>query len=220
VNGDPLITGVDSVYPNQNFSSVRTSWEKDTRMAAMDFGICDTLDMLSLRYVATDSPFLPGGFANPCRNQFPSGLRVQCEREDGLTGTSLGNAGVGITSSGRFGGIFVGGNAQLGLEGDGVVGVTTADSNNLAGVRGQANGFAFGVKGRSAAGTGVEGESFSSDITGARSGPGVRGIGPLVTAPRSSPPGGPRGTSWPGVLGIPASANPRGNGVEGRSPLG
>jgi hypothetical protein len=218
VNGDPLLTGEASVYPNQNFSSVPTIWIEDQEQAARDGLGCLSGPMLYLIHRASARQIFQNGNYNPCATSFPVGIIVQCLQTDQDTpppqGPALGSAGLAIVGVGQHGGMFVGGDPSRNLPGFGVWGVTNSESNTMAGVFGQANGREPGVRGNSQTGTGVVGQSFGTDRRGAASRPGVLGIGPPVTAAPTST------LSWPGVLGTPAPGNPAGNGVEGRSAAG
>jgi hypothetical protein len=218
VNGDPLLVGESSVYPNQNFSSVPTIWIEDQEQAARDGLGCLSGPTLYLIHRASARQIFQDGNYNPCATPYPVGVIVQCLRTDKDTpppqGPALGPAGLAILGVGQHGGMFVGSNPRLNLAGNGVWGVTNSDSNTMAGVFGQALGREPGVRGESGQGAGVVGRSFGTDATGARSGPGVVGVGPPVTATRDGP------SSWGGVLGMPAPGNPAGNGVVGSSTVG
>jgi hypothetical protein len=215
MNGDPLLTGEPSVFSTQNFSSLPTIWEEDTDRAARDGLFCSTLPMLMLMYRTSVTSLFTGGLSNPCINQHPLALLVFATRIDRNRrpeeGQGLGPVGTAIIGNGRHGAVFHGGNPTLALDGYGVQGFTSSESNMRAGVYGEATQAEAGVRGESQESTGVVGQSHGRDRTGTRSGPGVLGIGPPVTA-------APAG--WPGVLGMPAALNPVGNGVEGRSPSG
>jgi hypothetical protein len=226
VNGDPLLTGESSVYPNQNFSSVPTIWIEDQEQAARDGIGCLNGPMLYLIHRASARQIFQNGNFNPCATGFPVGLIVQCLQTDQDTpppqGPALGPAGIAILSVGQHGGWFLGGNSVLNLPGWGVRGQASTDTNQFAGVYGFASGREPGVRGESGTSAGVVGRSFGTNPTGANSNPGVIGVGPLATAPRDDP------SSWGGVLGMPAPpnpstgypGNPTGNGVVGRSPAG
>lgn len=217
MNGDPLLTGADVVYPNQNFSSVPTGWIEDQEKAALDNRPCATGPMMWFEHAASNKPTLVGGVPNPCVNPWPVGLIVGGSLTDrGAEKVRLGRAGLGVLGFGQTGGIFMGGSPDLNLGGNGVAGETTSDTNTFAGVRGFAYSAEAGVRGVSTQSTGVVGQSFGTDVTNVRSGPGVLGIGPPVTVqvPGLGSPG------WPGVLGMPSPSNPAGNGVEGRSTRG
>jgi hypothetical protein len=216
VNSDPLLTGADVNYPNQNFSTVPTTWVEDEEKGAIDGLGCAVGPMMWFEHAASARPFLPNGAVNPCVNPFPVGLIVGGSQTDRRTEQiRLGRAGLGVLGYGQTGGMFLGGSPNLNLAGHGVVGSATSDTNSFAGVFGTASGAEAGVRGDSQASTGVVGQSFGTDITRVRSGPGVLGIGPTRTAPP-----GTAGVGWPGVLGMPAPGNPVGNGVEGRSVRG
>lgn len=219
MNRDPLLTGAPSVFPNENFSTVDTRWEEDTELAAREGLACSSGPMLTLWYRTSNRAFFANGAYNRCANDGQLGLVVMTSRIDRDTlppaGPHLGPIGIAVMGVGGIGGAFFGGNRGLNLSGRGVWGRTSSDSNMAAGVWGDTSGAEAGVRGESAESTGVVGLSHGQDQSGIRSGPGVLGIGPPVTTPSAL-----ANSSWPGVLGMPSASNPRGNGVEGRSPAG
>lgn len=182
--------------------------------------ICDPrrLPMLWLMFRTSARPTFVGGLHNPCVYPSPIALMVMSNRVDrGLqppAGPYLGQVGTAVVGfGGESGGVFYGGNEGLRMAGYGVMGITSSDSNMRAGVYGEALSAEAGVRGESEESTGVVGLSRGVDPSGIRSGPGVLGIGPPATPL-------PGMAGWPGVLGMPTSSNPDGNGVEGRSPRG
>ena len=77
MNSDPLLIGVDAVFPNQNSSTAPTVWEEDTDQAAQQGIPCATGPMLTLRKRSSNVQFLPGGALNPCPDTAPYCLLVE-----------------------------------------------------------------------------------------------------------------------------------------------
>jgi hypothetical protein len=202
VNGDPLITGAESAFPNQNSSSAPTTWEEDIERAAREGIPCGPGPMLRLVKRSTSRQFLPGGELNPCAERAPSCLEVESRRvEPGRDEQRLAAALIAV---GLVGGSFVGGRpgapglgvAGVGAPGDGVrgvstapigtaasghgvIGLTTSGKRSDAGVQGEAGSGGVGVRGESftGSGTGVEGRGSRVGIRGDGRGGRVGGIG-------------------------------------------
>jgi hypothetical protein len=158
MNGDPLLTGTVSSFPNVNSSSVPTVWEEDMVQAAEQGIGCAAGPMLRLTKTSTDQQFLPGGALNPCLEGLfpaPETLVVENLRVDSGVTRELAAARI---ASGTAGGHFVGG-----LPG----------TPELASVRG------LGVLAVGAPGPGIIGESDSGEVgvQGFSRGVAVRGDG-------------------------------------------
>jgi hypothetical protein len=174
MNTDPVLVGVNSVFPNQNSSTAPTVWEEDTDQAAQQGIPCAPGPMLTLTRRSSNLPFLPGGAVNPCPDAVPSCLFVDNLRTGpgvsqrlsasliagGIVGGQFiggipGSPGFGVVGAGAPGdgvrGIATGATPS----GHGVAGVTFSSSVNHAGVRGEANTGAVGVLGESGRGSGI-----------------------------------------------------------------
>jgi hypothetical protein len=66
MDGDPLLTGAVSNFPNQNWSASPTTWVEDLEQAAAQGIPCGTGPMLHLTQRHTAKQFLPTGEINPC----------------------------------------------------------------------------------------------------------------------------------------------------------
>jgi hypothetical protein len=172
MNGDPLLVGFVSIFPNQNSSSAPTEWVEDTDQAAQQGIPCATGPMLRLTKRSNNLPLLPGGAINPCPETGPLCLIVENIRMNagvvqrlsasliaaGLVGSQaiggmpaapgIGAVGVGAPGDGVRG-LSVSPVLGGGPTGHGVSGLTHSTSNNHAGVMGEMLfGRARGVMGR------------------------------------------------------------------------
>src|SRR5215470_1574838 len=174
MNGDPLLTGLNSIFPNQNSSSAPTIWEEDMDQAAQQGIPCGSGPMLRLTKRSTNRQFLPGGSLNPCPETGPQCLIVENLRVNAGVSERLSSS---LIASGIVGGSFIGGiqgaaglgAVGVGAPGDGVrglstgatptghgvAGVTFSASISHAGVRGEANFGSVGVAGESQQGSGI-----------------------------------------------------------------
>ena len=239
MNGDPLLTGFDSVFPNQNSSSAPTIWEEDMDQAAQQGIPCGSGPMLFLTKRSTNSQFLPGGALNPCPESAPLCIRVDNIRV-GVTqplSRALIAGGIvggqflgGMPGSPGFGAVGVGapGDGVRGLSlgdapsGHGVSGITASPNSNHAGVLGEAFSGGRGVLGRSTSqavrgdgGTfGVVGRGTATGVDGTGVGPTSFGVVGRGTA--TGVDGRAVGAGTFGVVGVGGVAGVRGgNGVSG-----
>jgi hypothetical protein len=106
MNSDPLLVGVDTVFPNQNSSTVPTVWEEDTDQAAQQGIPCAGGPMLRLTKRSSNQPFLPGGAVNPCPETAPFCIVVENIRMNAGVGQRLSASLIG---TGLVGGQFIGG---------------------------------------------------------------------------------------------------------------
>jgi len=195
MNGDPLLVGVTTSFPNQNSSTVPTVWEEDTDQAAQQGIPCGTGTMLRLTRRSSNQQFLPGGALNPCAENAPSCLLVENLR---VTAGASQRLSASIVAVGLVGGQFLGGVpglpglglAGIGAPGDGVRGIaaagpatghgvagfTEATSLGRAGVHGEAIAGAIGVQGRSSE-QAVRGDGGSFGVVGVGTATGVDGAG-------------------------------------------
>src|SRR4051812_48766182 len=106
MNNDPLLVGVDSVFPNQNSSSAPTVWEEDLVEAAQQGIPAGSGPMLTLTKRSTNDQFLPGGAFNPAQEPAP-----QCIIVDNIqtTGGASQRISASVIAAGLVGGQFVGG---------------------------------------------------------------------------------------------------------------
>ena len=77
MNTDPLLVGVNSVFPNQNSSTAPTAWEEDTDQGAQQGIPSASGPMLTLTKRSNNLPVLPNGAVNPA----PGPLRL-CHRAE------------------------------------------------------------------------------------------------------------------------------------------
>ena len=204
MNGDPLLTGTSSSFPNLNSSSVPTVWEEDMVQAAEQGIGCAAGPMLRLTKTSTDQQFLPGGALNPCRefSPTPETLVVENRRVDSGVTSELA---AGRIATGPAGGHFIGGVPgtperapvpglgvlAVGFPGPGIIGESSSGDVGVHGFsRGQAvrgDGGTFGVVGNAATqgvngtGTGavsfgVVGRGMSTGVDGRGTGAGTFGI--------------------------------------------
>jgi hypothetical protein len=148
MNSDPLLVGVDTVFPNQNSSTAPTVWEEDTDQAAQQGIPCASGPMLRLTKRSSNLPVLPGGAFNPCPETAPWCLVVDNFR---MTAAVSQRLSASFIAAGHVGGSFIGG--IPGAPGLGVVGVGAPGD----GVRGIATGA-------TPSGHGVAGSTFSSSL--------------------------------------------------------
>jgi hypothetical protein len=225
MNNDPLLVGVDSVFPNQNSSSAPTVWEEDLVEAAQQGIPAGSGPMLTLTKRSTNDQFLPGGAVNPAREPAP-----QCIIVDNIQTTAGASQRISasVIAAGLVGGQFVGGRPGVagmgvvgvggpgdgvrglsrgdGPTGHGVFGATDSTSSTDAGVCGQAATRARAVLGRH---TGFPpGSGALNLVTQAVRGEGgtlgVCGEGRTV-----NPDGTPAASSW-GVFGKGVTAGVQG----------
>jgi hypothetical protein len=71
MNTDPLLVGVNSVFPNQNLSTAPTAWEEDTDQGAQQGIPSVSGPMLTLRKRSNNLPVLPNGAVNPAPEPDP-----------------------------------------------------------------------------------------------------------------------------------------------------
>jgi hypothetical protein len=197
MNSDPMLVGVDTVFPNQNSSTAPTVWEEDTDQAQQGIP-CGSGPMLRLTKRSSNQPFLPGGAVNPCRETAPFCLFVENLRMNAGVAQRLSAS---LIAAGLVGGEFVGGipgASGLGVvgvgapgdgvrglaggaipAGDGVFGATFSANANHAGVVGEANFGGIGVVGesQSGSGVGVHGRGSSQAVRGDGGSFGVVGTG-------------------------------------------
>ena len=174
MNADPLLVGVDTLFPNQNSSTAPTVWEEDTDQAAQQGIPCASGPMLRLTKRSSNQPTLPGGAVNPCPETAPWCLVVENIRMNAGVGQRLsasliatglvGGQGIGgIPGAPGLGVVGVGapGDGVRGVasgatpSGHGVAGTTFSSSASHAGVRGEANLGGVGVVGQSPSGSGI-----------------------------------------------------------------
>jgi len=198
MNSDPLLVGVDTLFPNQNSSTAPTVWEEDTDQAAQQGIPCASGPMLRLTKRSSNQPFLPGGAVNPCPESAPFCLIVENIRMNAGVGQRLsasllatglvGGQGIGgIPGAPGLGVVGVGapGDGVRGVasgatpSGHGVAGATFSSSASHAGVLGEANFGGIGVVGQSPSGSGigVQGRGSSQAVRGDGGSFGVVGRG-------------------------------------------
>ena len=207
MNSDPLLVGVDTLFPNQNSSTAPTVWEEDTDQAAQQGIPCASGPMLRLTKRSSNQPVLPGGAVNPCPETAPWCLVVENIRMNAGVGQRLsasliatglvGGQGIGgIPGAPGLGVVGVGapGDGVRGVasgatpSGHGVAGTTFSSSASHAGVRGEANLGGVGVVGQSPSGSGigvrglgssqaVRGDGGSFGVVGGGTATGVDGTG-------------------------------------------
>jgi hypothetical protein len=218
MDGDPLLTGTNSAFPNQNSSAIPTEWVEDIAQAAAAGIPCATGPMLHLIQRHTNRQFLPGGAINPCRDPAgtcliatnvntdlaPTDPASEARLAQGLIGGQfsggIGNfSGIGLSALGR------GSNGIIGIaasttpsnpaaaisDGNGVEGRTNSTNPDRAGVRGSGQTGVLGVGQLN----GVQGTSASQVASGVY---GENFSGGYGVAGRSSAPPGALGA---GVLG-------------------
>jgi hypothetical protein len=155
MDGDPLLTGTASAFPNQNSSATPTEWVEDLEQAASAGIPCATGPMLHLTQRHTNRPLLPGGEINPCRDAAGTCLAATNVNTD-LSSTDL--ASQAYLARGLIGGSFVAGVNRF--PGTGVVGVGRG-GNGVTGI------CVFTTPPNAndavANGNGVEGRTFSTD---------------------------------------------------------
>jgi hypothetical protein len=144
MNNDPLLVGVNSVFPNQNSSTAPTVWEEDMVQAAQQGIPCGSGPMLRLTKRSTDQQFLPGGGLNPCAEANPQGLIVENLR---VNPAGVQRLSTSLIAAGLVGGSFIGG-------------IPTAAGVGVAGVGSPGDGVRGVAGGRRPAGHGVAGVTF------------------------------------------------------------
>jgi hypothetical protein len=218
MNSDPLLVGVDTVFPNQNSSTAPTVWEEDTDQAAQQGLPCASGPMLRLTKRSSNQPFLPGGAVNPCPESAPFCLVVENVRMSAGVAQRLSAS---LIAAGLVGGQFIGGIpgapslgvVGVGAPGDGVRGVasgatpsghgvagaTFSSSVSHAGVLGEANVGGVGVVGQSQSGSGigVRGQGSNQAVRGDGGSFGVVGVGGVAGVW-----GGNSGSGGIGVVGV------------------
>jgi hypothetical protein len=218
MNSDPLLIGVDTVFPNQNSSTAPTVWEEDTDQAAQQGIPCASGPMLRLTKRSSNQPFLPGGAVNPCPESAPFCLVVENVRMSAGVAQRLSAS---LIAAGLVGGQFIGGIpgapglgvVGVGAPGDGVRGVasgatpsghgvagaTFSSSVSHAGVLGEANVGGVGVVGQSQSGSGigVRGQGSNQAVRGDGGSFGVVGVGGVAGVW-----GGNSGSGGIGVVGV------------------
>lgn len=226
MNSDPLLTGVGTLFPNQNSSSAPTIWEEDMPQAAQQGTPCGSGPMLFLTKRSSNQQFLPGGALNPCPEPAPLCVRVDNMRA-GVTpplsraliaanvvggafmGGTPGNAGIGVIGLGTPGDGVRG--LSMGPEptGHGVFGFTSSPNTARAGVTGTASTpQARGLLGIHAGFPPGSGLTFVTQAVRGEGGTiGLCGEGKTV-----EPNGTPARTSW-GVVGRGAATGVDGRGV-------
>ena len=188
MNNDPLLVGVDSVFPNQNSSTVPTVWEEDTNQAAQQGLVCVPGTMLTLTKRSSNLPLLPDGSFNPCREPNPVCFVAENVR--------MGPGGPRRLSAG-----FLGLNL-VGVEGESLLGFGVhGRSDNQAVV---ADGGRFGVVGRGTA-TAVDGRGVGARTFGVV---GVGGIAGVWGGNSASGGIGVVGVSGPSVISGGATVTP------------
>jgi hypothetical protein len=184
VNGDPLLVGVATAFPNQNSSTAPTVWEEDTFQAAQQGIPCASGTMLRLRRRSSDQQFLPGGAVNPCPDTAPSCLAVENFRDSPAGSQRLSAS---LIAGGLVGGQFVGGIrgaagfgvVGVGAPGDGVRGIASGaapSGHGVAGFTASAN-HAGALGETSAGGVGVQGRSSNQAVRGDGGSFGIVGTG-------------------------------------------
>ena len=218
MNTDPLLIGVNSVFPNQNSSTAPTVWEEDTEQAAQQGIPCGSGPLLTLTKRSTSQQVLPNGAFNPCPETAPTCLVVENIRVNagisqrlsasrlaaGLVGgESIGGIpgapGVGVVGVGAPGdgvrGIAAGNRAA----GHGVAGITNSSNVNHAGVMGEARAGGVGVLGQSPTGSGIGvqgvGSRFAVRADGGR-------FGVVATGTATAVDGRGTGAGTFGVVGV------------------
>jgi hypothetical protein len=218
MNSDPLLVGVDTVFPNQNSSTAPTVWEEDTDQAAQQGIPCASGPTLRLTKRSSNQPFLPGGAVNPCPESAPFCLVVENVRMSAGVAQRLSAS---LIAAGLVGGQFIGGIpgapglgvVGVGAPGDGVRGVasgatpsghgvagaTFSSSVSHAGVLGEANVGGVGVVGQSQSGSGigVRGQGSNQAVRGDGGSFGVVGVGGVAGVW-----GGNSGSGGIGVVGV------------------
>ena len=177
MDGDPLLTGTTSNFPNQNSTAAPTTWVEDLTQAAEQGIPCGTGPMVQLTQRHTGQQFLPTGEFNPCADPAGTCLVATNIRSD-LSPFAASEARL---ASGLIGGSFVGGTASA--RGIGVVGLGRGQ-NGVLGIGG------FTIDGGLASGNGVEGRTVATTPDTA----GVKGTG-QVGAMGVAAPGAGQGSS-------------------------
>lgn len=215
MDGDPLLTGTSSMFPNQNSSAVPTEWIEDLKQAAETSIPCATGPMLHMIQRHTNREFLPGGEIRLCRD--PTGTcliatnkNTDLSPTDAASEATLATGLTGATFKGGVGGFPGLGLAAIGSGSNGIIGICgfTAPPNPVSngnGVEGRTNSTnpdTAGVKGSGRTGVlgtgqlnGVQGTSASSVASGVY---GENFSGGYGIAGRSNAPAGALGA---GVLG-------------------
>ena len=226
MNSDPLLVGVDTVFPNQNSSTVPTVWEEDIDQAAQQGIPCAGGPMLRLTKRSSNQPFLPGGAVNPCPETAPFCLIVENVRMNAGVGQRLSAS---LIATGQVGGQLIGGIpgapglgvVGVGAPGDGVRGVasgatpsghgvagtTFSSSAGHTGVLGEANLGGIGVVGQSQSGSGigVRGRGSNQAVRGDGGNFGVVGVGGVA--------GVWGGNSTTGGIGVVGVSGPTSGGI-------
>ena len=106
MNTDPLLVGVNSVFPNQNSSTAPTVWEEDTDQGAQQGIPSGSGPMLVLTKRSNNLAFLPGGAVNPAPEPNPQCLIVENFRisPGGLQQLSASRLGSGLVGTASIGG--------------------------------------------------------------------------------------------------------------------
>jgi hypothetical protein len=215
MNGDPLLIGVGSVFPNQNSSTAPTVWEEDTDQAAQQGVPCASGPMLQLIKRSSNQQFLPGGAVNPCPESAPFCLVINNLRQTPAGAQRLSAA---LVAAGLVGAQFIGG--ILGAAGLGVVGVG-APGDGVRGIAGGDTPSGHGVAGftGSAIHAGVLGETSAGGIgvQGRSSNQAVRGdggaFGAVGTGTSTGVHGAGSGTAGFGVVGRGTATGVDGTGT-------
>lgn len=160
MDGDPLLTGTASNFPNQNSTAAPTTWVEDLTQAAAQGIPCGTGPMLQPTQRHTGQQFLPTGEFNPCAD--PAGVCLVATNI--RTDVSPSAASEARLASGLIGGSFVGGTGTI--RGIGVFGLGRGQ-NGVLGIGG------FTTEGGLASGSGVEGRTVATAPDTA----GVKGTG-------------------------------------------
>jgi hypothetical protein len=213
MNGDPLLTGDLSSYPNVNSSSVPTVWEEDMFTAAEQGIGCAPGPMLRLTKISSPDPSLPGGALNSCADVTPTTLIVENQRQKkapvpaGVVQQQLSAAEIAsVTTGGSFiGGLpatTVGTTVIPQIPGFGVFALAVPGIGTLSAANGGVGVLAFSTNGESAVkGTGSGVDPTSNPASRAATG-GVKGFGGNAFVS-----GGAAVTGGAGVMGTGGAAS-------------
>jgi hypothetical protein len=227
MNGDPLLTGDDTIFPSVNSSAVPTVWEEDMVQAAEGGIGCKAGPMLTLRKISTPDQYV-GGALNPCPEPVPNGPPAETlfvQNVMGLPGGLRREVAEAHIAFGTAGGAFIGGAPRsLDLPPAPGPGVMAFGAPGI-GVFGSSTSGAFGVQG-SSAGQAVRGDGGRFGVVGNGTATGVDGTGTFGvvgkgTATNVDGQGSPIGSASFGVVGVGSAVSVwAGDGTRGTGGIG